>query len=154
MVIAMGVLAALPAMGAEAYRAGDALDAFTVNDQHEKPFTFTAGATRVILVTFDMPSGKKANAWLSAQPADLLDKHQAVFLSNIYGMPGVGRFFALPKMKKYPHRILLGDDEHLLDRYPKQDGKLTVLRVDAQGKIEAVSFVDPEAGLAAVFARS
>jgi hypothetical protein len=59
-------------------------------------------------------------------------------------MPGIGRTFALPKMRKYPHRIILADEEHFLDRYPTEDGKLTLFRLDDAGKITEIKFIDPE----------
>ncbi len=139
------------ASAAESYKVGDAFDAFTTQDQHEKPYTFSPGS-RLVLVSFTMSTGKDVNRFLEKQPAAFLDEHQALFLSNIYGMPSVGRFFALPKMKKYPHRILLADAEHFLDRYPRQDDKITVFRLDPDARITAIEFVDPEKKLADVFA--
>lgn len=139
------------AHAAELYKTGDTLEAFTVKDQHEREFAFKPGP-RAVIVSFSMSVGKDANGYFAAQPAGFLDQQNTLFIANIYGMPGIGRFFALPKMKKYPHRILLGDDEHLLDRYPVQDGKLTVVRLDPAAKITAIEFVDAEKGLPAVFA--
>ena len=65
-----------------------------------------------------METGKKANAALSALGKDYLPAKNAVYLANIHGMPGIGRMFALPKMKKYSHRIILGDDAALIARFP------------------------------------
>ncbi len=139
-------------LAADTYKIGDKLDAFTVKDQHEKAYSFTPGP-KILLVSFEMGTGKKANKWFAEKGADFLPKQQAVFIADIHGMPGVGRVFALPKMKKYPHRILLGDDKNLLLRYPKQDDRLTVLRLDADATITAIDFVDPEKGLDTVFAK-
>jgi hypothetical protein len=138
------------AWAAEPLQPGEALPVFSLKDQHEQPFTFAPGP-RVVVVSFAMTSGKQANAFFARQPADFLAQKQALFIANIYGMPAIGRFFALPKMKKYPHRILLGDDEHLLDRFPQQPGKLTVLNLDPLGKITAIAFVDAEKDLPTIF---
>lgn len=135
---------------AEPLQPGETLPAFSLKDQHDQPFTFSPGP-HLVLVGFSMGVGKQANAFLARQPADFLAQHHALFIANIYGMPAIGRFFALPKMKKYPHRILLADDEHLLDRFPNQPGKLTVLRLDALAKITSVEFVDAEKSLPALF---
>lgn len=137
---------------AELYKIGDKIDPFTVKDQHEKEFTFTPGP-RIFIVSLEMSPGKKANKWFAEKGADFLPQQKAIFLSDIHGMPGIGRTFALPKMKKYPHRILLGDAKDLLVRYPKQDEKLTVFRLDDTARITAIEFVDPEKGLDAVFAK-
>jgi len=93
-----------------------------------------------------MPSGKATNKYLESHDKSYLEEHNAVFLSNIYGMPWVGRKFALPKMRKYEHRILLADSEHLLDDYPREEDKVTVIELDDQMRIVAVSFWDPKSG--------
>ena len=98
-----------------------------------------------------MGSGKAANAFFEAQPADFLARHETIFLSNIHGMPGIARAFAMPKMRKYPHRILIADGKDFLARYPTQEDQLTVLSLDAAGVITDISFVDPKRGLPAVF---
>lgn len=149
--LALAVLSFGLLRAAEPYKAGDTLDAFSVKDQHERDFTFTPGPAAVI-VSFSMGVGKDANGFFAKQPAGFLEQNKTLFIANIYGMPAIGRFFALPKMKKYPHRILLGDDEHLLDRFPVSEGKLTVIRLDPSAKITSVEFVDPEKDLPAVFA--
>jgi hypothetical protein len=149
--LALLALSAACAHAAGLYKTGDDLVPFTVKDQNEQEFSFTPGP-RTVIISFSMGVGKDANGYFAKQPADFLARHQTLFIANIYGMPAIGRFFALPKMKKYPHRILLGDDEHLLDRYPTQEGKLTVLRLDPSARITAIEFVDAEKELPAVFA--
>jgi hypothetical protein len=57
-------------------------------------------------------------------------------------MPGIGRFFALPKMRKYSHRIILGDDASLLTPYPQQVAKVTVLTLRG-GVVQEVRYWDP-----------
>ncbi len=135
---------------AELYKVGDIFESFTTQDQHEKSYTLEP-AVRTVIVSFTMGVGKDANRFFEKQPATFLSDKQAIFLSNIYGMPSVGRFFALPKMKKYPHRILLADAEHFLDRYPKQEDKLTIFHLAPDTRITAIEFVDPEKNLPAVF---
>ncbi len=133
------------------YQPGDTFEGFTTKDQHDQIYTYEGGA-RLVIVAFAMSPGKAANAYLEKQPADFLGKHRALFISNIHGMPGIGRAFALPKMRKYPHRILLADAERFLDRYPSQEDKVTVLSLDEAGRITAVRFVDPAKELSGVFA--
>ena len=135
---------------ADIYKAGDAFEAFTTQDQHEKSYSFEPGV-RTVIVAFTMGAGKDANRFFEKQPASFLADQHAIFVSSIYGMPAVGRFFALPKMRKYPHRILLADAEHFLDRYPKQEDKLTVFHLATDARIIAIDFVDPEKNLSAVF---
>lgn len=139
------------ARGAEPYKPGDVFEPFTTKDQHEQSYTFTPGV-RTVIVSFAMGSGKDANQYLEKQPANFLASHQAVFIANIHGMPGIGRMFALPKMKKYPHRILLADDEHFLDRYPSRKDHLTVFTLDPQGRIDSINFIDPARAMPSIFA--
>lgn len=144
-------LLATVSLGAAPYRAGDVFEPFTTKDQHDRTYTYEDG-TRLVIVSFEMGTGKAANGFFAKQPADFLSRNQVVFIANIYGMPGIGRTFALPKMRKYPHRILLADAEGFLARYPEQEDKLTVLTLDAAGRITGIRFVDPKKELAGVFA--
>jgi hypothetical protein len=133
------------------YKVGDAFAPFTTKDQHDKPYTYEGGA-RTVIVAFDMSSGKAANAFFEKQPADFLPQQKAIFISNIHGMPGIARVFAMPKMKKYPHRILLADAEGFLARYPVKEDHLTVLSLDDKGTITDVRHLKPAKELASVFA--
>lgn len=124
-------------------KVGDAIPAFSAKDQHGESFELKPGL-RTMLVAFDMSDGKAANKQLSEKGATYLTERNAVFVSNIHGMPGIGRAFALPKMRKYPHRIVLADSETLLAPFPKQKERVTVLTLDSAGKIEAIKFWDPD----------
>jgi len=150
----LGLMFLLPTRGAAAaatYAVGDTFAAFSTEDQHEQAYTYPGGA-RTVVVSFAMGTGKAANGYLEKQGAAFLAEHRALFIANIHGMPWIGRVFAIPKMRKYPHRILLADEEHFLDRYPMQEGRLTVLRLDGSDRITAIEFVDPEKDMAAIFA--
>lgn len=142
---------ALPARAAAPYRVGDVLETFTTNDAKEGSFTYKPGDLSTLLVSYTMGNGKSVNRHLAAQPADYLARHRAAFLADIHGMPGIGRFFALPKMAKYPHRILLGDSDTLLARHPRQEDRITVFSFDAAGKITAIRHLDPEKDLGKLF---
>ena len=61
------------------------------------------------------------------------------------GMPGIGRVFALPKMRRYPHTIILADEENLLARFPTTEKKATVLKLNAQGQVVSITYWDPKA---------
>jgi hypothetical protein len=127
---------------ADLYKKGSKVTAFKANDQHGQAYEFEAAKTKYLLVSFDMETGKKANAALSAQGADFLTKQKAVYVANIFGMPGIGRMFALPKMRKYPHRIILGDDANLLTPFPQEANKVTVLTVSG-GVVKEIRYWDP-----------
>ena len=124
------------------YEKSDRVEPFDAKTQHEQAFTFKPADTRFLLVTHDMDTGKKANGVLTTVGPGNLAKKKVVYLANIHGMPGVGRMFALPKMKKYSHTIILGDDANLIARFPEQAGKVTVLKL-AGGRVVSVSYWDP-----------
>lgn len=127
---------------AETYAAGSTVKAFSAADQHGTAYTFDPNSTRFLLVSFDMETGKKANGALAALGKDYLPGKKAVYVANIHGMPGVGRMFALPKMRKYPHQIILADAADLLSPFPQQAGKVTILKLD-HGVVRAVRHWDP-----------
>jgi hypothetical protein len=120
------------------------VESFTAKDQHDNPFTLKPAETKFLLVSHDMETGKKANAALNALDKDYLGSKNAVYVANIHGMPGIGRMFAMPKMRKYVHRIILGDDEALIAKFPEQKGKVTVLKLDG-GKVNSISYWTPGA---------
>jgi hypothetical protein len=124
------------------YAAGQKVEPFQASDQFEKNFAFDPNSTRHLLISHDMDTGKKANTALAALGKDYLPSKKAVYLANIHGMPAIGRKFALPKMKKYPHRIILGDDQALMDRFPKQAGKVTVITLSG-GRVTSIAYWSP-----------
>lgn len=151
-VLFSGLAATLPAAESSPDEVSNAFNFFTVEDQHELKVTLTVGPkTQHVIVSFALGTGKSANRYFEAKGAIFLPEHQAVFLANIYGMPGIGRVFAMPKMKQYPHRILIGDDEHRLDRFPQQPDTLTVIDLNAAGIITGIRFMDPKSDLDQLF---
>jgi hypothetical protein len=136
--LSIGVSLAAP------YEAGSQVQPFTAKDQHENAFAFKPADTRFLLVTHDMETGKKANAVLTTVGPENLKRDKVVYLANIHGMPGVGRMFALPKMRKYSHTIILCDDPALIAKFPEQKGKVTVMKLDA-GKVSSVRYWQPGA---------
>lgn len=124
------------------YEKGQAVAAFQAKDQHEQAFTLAPGDTRFLLVSHDMETGKKANGVLTTVGPDNLTRQKVVYLANIHGMPAIGRAFALPKMKKYSHRIIIGDDAELIARFPVEVGKVTVLALK-DGKVTSIKFWNP-----------
>lgn len=149
---AMIALCAAVARAAEIYKVGDTLEPFEVKDAKEGAFAYAPGALAYLVVSYEMSPGKAVNGYLEKKPADYLETHRAAFMANIHGMPAIGRFFALPKLRKYPHRILLADSETLLARHPIQDGRVTVFSFDSSGAISEICQLDPEKELDALFA--
>lgn len=135
---------ALCSAHADPYAKGSKVEAFSAKTQHDKEFTFKPADTQFLLVSHDMETGKKANAVLTTVGADNLTNKKVVYLANIFGMPGVGRMFALPKMRKYSHTIILGDNAELISKFPEEKNKVTVLKLSG-GKVTSVTYWDPGA---------
>lgn len=129
-------------VNAAPYKVGDEVKPFAAKDQHEKEYKFDS-ATRFLLVSFDMETGKKANKVLHSKGAAYLTQKKASYVANIYGMPGIGRMFAFRKMKKYAHRIIYADEKDLMTPYPEQKDKVTVLKLNSKGEILAISYWNP-----------
>lgn len=135
------IFSSLSALAAP-YEKGQRVEPFQAKDQFENNYTFKPEETRFLLISHDMETGKKANAVLTAVGKEQLETKKTVYLANIFGMPGIGRFFAMPKMKKYSHRIILGDDAALIAHFPEEKGKVTVLEL-ADGKVKSVKYWTP-----------
>jgi hypothetical protein len=122
---------------------GDAVPLVAAKDQHGKEFTFTNGL-QYLLVATEMASAKSANRKLAEQGAGFLEKHQAVYLMDIHTMPSIARLFAFPKLRKYPHRIVLVDSAATLADFPSQPGRVTVLALTPTGHIRKISHWNPD----------
>jgi hypothetical protein len=122
---------------------GDAVPAFVAKDQHGKEFVFTNNV-RFLLVATEREPGTSANNKIAAPGAGFLEKYQAVYVMDIHTMPGVAKLFALPKMRKYPQRIVLVETAGVLAWVPTQPGRVTVLALTPAGRIEKISYWNPD----------
>jgi hypothetical protein len=124
---------------ADVLKVGDKIPAITAKDQHDVPYVFTNG-TAYLLFALDMDSAKAANHKLADAGAGFLEQHGAAYLMDVHTMPAIAKFFAIPKMQKYPERIVLIDTEHTLDWVPAKPGSLTVLKLTPEARIEKISY--------------
>jgi hypothetical protein len=122
---------------------GDAVPELTAKDQRGAEFVFTNG-TQFLLVATERACATAANHKLAELGAGFLEKHQAAYLMDIHTMPTVARWFAFPKLKKYPQRIVLVDSAETLASFPAQPGRVTVLALTAAGRIQKISFWNPD----------
>jgi len=125
---------------------GDAVPAFAAPDQHGREFHFSStNRLQFLLVATEMACGKAANLKLAEQGADFLETNHAAYLMDIHTMPAVARLFALPKLRKYPQRIVLMESSATLALFPGQPGRVTVLALTAEGRIRKISYWNPVA---------
>jgi hypothetical protein len=123
---------------------GDPVPPFTARDQFGKEFKFEPGL-RFLLLGFDRNTGQQANLKLADLGSGWLEKHGAVYVLDIHSMPAVARWFAFPKMRKYPFRIVLADSETLLASFPRKPERITVLVLNPSGKISEICYWNPAA---------
>ena len=125
---------------ADAYKVGDSFVGFSAPDQHGAVTTFKAGDAKTIL--FDTPDGGDSQtpndpAWFS--------KNQALLLINVSNFAPLKRRMAASRMESKPFKMLAVGDQAAAGRFPVQAGKFTVLKLDAAGKITAISYAAPGA---------
>jgi hypothetical protein len=93
---------------------------------------------RRLLVTRDMKAGDIVKETLADAGAGHLDDRAAVYVADVSRMPAlVTRLFALPKLRRRPYRMLLDRDGETMARFPSEEGRVTVLHLDA-GRITRV----------------
>jgi len=118
------------------------INSFSLSDQFDKIHIIN-GDIKTIVVSFEKGTGADVNEFLNKQKPDFLQKHQAVFIANISGMPAfITKMFALPKMKKYKHNILLIYDEND-QRFLQKEEKSTVYKIE-NGVIKSVRYITKE----------
>jgi hypothetical protein len=147
----MFAIAALAASLFAGLPAGQPFPAATFEDQFGKPHTVTA-KDRIVMVSFERDVSSKVNAFLKAQPKGFLGAHHAKYIADISAMPAlISRLFALPKMRSYRYPVLLNYDEAFEKRLDRQEGKLTLYRLQG-GNVISADFIDADA-LARLFSR-
>ena len=124
-------------------KVGDTVPMFSARDQFDKEFKFQAGP-HFLLLGFDMGASKTANLKLADLGPGWLEKQGAIYVLDIHTMPAIARVFALPKMRKYPQRIILAEAASLLAPFPHQPGRITVLALTPTGKIKEIRYWNPE----------
>ena len=101
----------ITSLNASNFSIGDQIQAFTLPDQFGKEHTIDS-SIKTIIVSFEKATGADMNKFLNAHEPNYLKNHHAVFIANISQMPSlITKLFAMPKMKKYKHTILIINDE-------------------------------------------
>ena len=119
---------AVPA-GAAELQPGRQLQPITLPDQHDKEQSIDA-RTRFVIFARDKESSQLINGLLETAGADFLPTRDAVYLADISGMPGIIRdLFAMPKMRKYPYRIMLDRDAKASADFPGKAGSATLVHL-------------------------
>jgi hypothetical protein len=110
--------------------AAGSLAGLVLPDQHGATHPLPPG-TRTVVFVADMDATTIVHALLGERAPDYLDARRAVFIADIHRMPRIiTRFVALPRMRRYPYRMLLIRDDTTGARFPRRAEHVTVLGLD------------------------
>ncbi|WP_298692764.1 hypothetical protein [uncultured Sulfuricurvum sp.] len=110
------------------YKVGQSVAPLDLSDQFGKRYSMKA-MPKTLIMAFEKGTGATVNEYLAAQGKGYLDKNKAAFVADISQMPNfITEAFALPKMRKYPHTVLLIRDEEQGLRFPAEEDKITVMK--------------------------
>jgi hypothetical protein len=132
-------IAAAAIANADVYKTGDSFVGFAASDQHGAAFSFKAGDARFILLDTPGESGTSPQM----QDPDWLSKHRALLVVNISDLSFMKRRVARSRMKSKPFRMLVVDEPDVAKKFPREDGKFSVLLLDEKGTVTAVKFANP-----------
>lgn len=140
-------LLAIALLGAP-YKIGQSVMPLNLSDQHGKAVTVSV-MPKTLIMAFEKGTGATVNNFLLASGKEYLKKNNAEFVADISQMPSfVVENFALPKMRKYPHTVLLIRDEEQGLCFPAQEDKITVMKFRDNFLIQ-IEFVETVAELKA-----
>lgn len=128
--------------GAMPLAVGDRVPVFSAADQHGQAYGFTNGPA-FLLVAKDRGASQLANQKLAEKGAGFLESRHAIYVLDIHAMPAIARLFALPKMRKYPQRMILIEAAETLAPFPSQAERVTVLTLSPERKIQTIRFWNP-----------
>lgn len=133
---------------ANALNIGDSIPTFSIKDQFEKAQTIKED-TKIILVAADKGTSEILRDYLLKKEKGFLESKKAYYLADISGMPSlIAKFFALPKMKKYPFSILLLDEKNK-DKFSKKEDHITIYTITDK-KVSDIKYIKTAEELAEV----
>ena len=130
LVLALSAMLVAGAAFAEPYAVGDAIEPFTLKDQHGESRTVDASA-KVILFSREMAGGDILKQGLADVAPDYLSGKNAFYVADISRMPAlIAAMFAIPAMRDRPYSMLLDRDGETTARLPNAEGQATLIVLD------------------------
>ncbi len=130
----------IDSLAADPWSEGQTFDAIRYEDQHGNIRILDSSVKNVIFLA-DMDAKDSLHAELQDAGQDWLDKHHAVVIADIHGMPYlVSVMFALPAMRDYSYVLHLIREAGPGDRFPKKPGQLTLIRLKDR-KIDSIQIL-------------
>ena len=126
----------------KAVAVGEKFPGYELEDQHGNKHSLDP-ATQIVLISTNMELSKSVHGWLLEKPPTYLADHHIEYVSDITDMPGIiSWMFAKPKMRKYPFRILLADDEAFAPNYPAEEAKLAAFELAPDRTVKRIAFLN------------
>ena len=130
---------------------GQPLPTLALKDQHEQSWRI-APDTRLVIFAAGRKASNLVMEVLAPQPEGFLSARHAVYLADMSRMPGfITRNFALPALREQKFLVGVSLDEALLSDWPRQDGAVTLIRLE-QGRVVSHEYLSSEAQLRAALA--
>lgn len=127
---------------ADTLQVGSPFPVYTLEDAHGQTNVLGAG-TRAVLIASEKGVSERLTAWLKPRSPGYLEEHHTEYVSDITPMPSIiSHLFALPKIRKYPFRLLLARDENFAKTYPRQAGRFALFLLDGQRTITGLHFLE------------
>lgn len=143
--IMMFALMAMSLWGAP-YGVGMRVSSLDLSDQFGEKHPLKTMPKTLIMV-FEKETAAAVNEYLVVQEKNYLSTHNSLLIADISQMPSfVAEAFALPKLRKLPHSVLLIRDEEEGLKFPAQEGKITVMKF-ADDTITSITFLSSIAEL-------
>ncbi len=134
---------------AQSLKVGDILPTITLQDQFEKTHTISDKSKKIV-VAYDKSTSDLLKEFLLEKEDDFLKNHKTVYVGDISGMPSlISKFFAIPKMKKYPFSILFLDEKHR-ETFSKKEDSISVYTLE-NGKITTLKYLSTKEELTKLF---
>jgi hypothetical protein len=135
-------LSGITAAQAQVAEKGKPFPPYTLPDQFDQTNTLSR-ETRYVIITSQMEISGLVNTWLKGKTNDFLSTQRIEYVADITPMPQlITKLFALPKMKKYPFRLLLARDPKFAATYPRQTGRIALFILDESQVVQKIKFLE------------
>ncbi|MFY9141872.1 hypothetical protein [Sulfuricurvum sp.] len=136
----IGALLVALSVFAAPYKIGQSVMPLDLKDQFDKHIVLKS-MPKTLVMAFEKGTSATVNDCLGKQNGTYLTEHKAAYIADISPMPSfIAEAFALPKMRKYPYTVLLIRDEEIGLKFPAQEGKITILRMEGN-MIKSIEYV-------------
>jgi len=115
---------------------------FTLDDQFGKTHTIDK-MPRLLICSFGKETGQLISSYFNTKLEEYLALHDIKLMADVSGIPSLLRkTIILPKMKKYNFEILLSTESKFSKNFPRQEDKLTVLKIQDHTVIDILFVAD------------